>query len=61
MFHGTNEIVKFFTDDRAPARLARSVALRLANRFPPIKRAIQYKLTESASSSSRLPPFLRSR
>jgi ubiquinone biosynthesis UbiH/UbiF/VisC/COQ6 family hydroxylase len=59
MFHGTNEIVKFFTDDRAPAKLARSVALRLANRFPPIKRAIQYKLTESASSSL-LPPLFRS-
>jgi len=55
MFHGTNEIVKFFTDDRAPAKLARSVALRLANRFPPIKRAIQNKLTE-ASGSSLLPP-----
>lgn len=46
MFHGTNEIVKFFTDDRAPAKLARSIALRLANRIPPIKRVIQNKLTE---------------
>lgn len=46
MFHGTNEIVKFFTDDRAPAKLARSVALRLANNIPPIKRVIQSKLTE---------------
>jgi 2-polyprenyl-6-methoxyphenol hydroxylase-like FAD-dependent oxidoreductase len=45
MFHGTNEIVKFFTDDRAPAKLARSFAIRLANRFPPIRRAIQHKLT----------------
>ena len=46
MFHGTNEIVKFFTDDRAPAKLARSIALRLANRIPPIKRVIRNKLTE---------------
>jgi ubiquinone biosynthesis UbiH/UbiF/VisC/COQ6 family hydroxylase len=46
MFHGTNEIVKFFTDDRAPAKLARTIALRLANRIPPIKRVIQNKLTE---------------
>lgn len=61
MFHGTNEIVKFFTDDRAPARLARSVALRLANRFPPIKSAIQHKLTESANSSGLFPPLRRSR
>ena len=36
MFYGTNEIVKFFTDDRVPAKLARKVALRLANRIPPI-------------------------
>lgn len=46
MYHGTNEIVKFFTDDRAPAKLARSIALRIANRMPPIKRVIQNKLTE---------------
>jgi ubiquinone biosynthesis UbiH/UbiF/VisC/COQ6 family hydroxylase len=52
MFHGTNEIVKFFTDDRAPARLARTVALRLANRIPPIRRVIQNKLTETASSAN---------
>ncbi len=52
MFYGTNEIVKFFTDDRAPARLARTVALRLANRFPPIKRAIQSKLTEAVKRGS---------
>lgn len=49
MFHGTNEIVKLFTDDRVPARLARKVALRLANRIPPIKRVIQHKLTETTS------------
>ena len=49
MYHGTNEIVKFFTDDRAPAKLARKAALRLANRIPPIKRVIQNKLTETAS------------
>jgi len=50
MFHGTNEIVKFFTDDRAPIRAARSIALRLANRFPPIKNAIARKLTESSTA-----------
>jgi ubiquinone biosynthesis UbiH/UbiF/VisC/COQ6 family hydroxylase len=52
MFHGTNEIVKFFTDDRTPARLARSIALRLANRLPPIKWAIQKKLTESSRAGT---------
>ncbi len=60
MFHGTNELVKFFTDDRIPARLARQFALRLANRIPPIKRAIQNKLTETSDRSSLLPPLLRS-
>ena len=49
MFHGTNEIVKFFTDDRKPAKLARKFALRLANRIPPIKRVIRKQLTRSAS------------
>ena len=57
MFHGTNEIVKFFTDDRLPAKLTRSFALRLANRVPPIKRAIQNKLTETSNRSGLLPPW----
>ena len=59
MFHGTNEIVKFFTDDRRPAKLARKVALRLANRIPPIKRVIQNKLTETSSRQSLLPHMFR--
>jgi ubiquinone biosynthesis UbiH/UbiF/VisC/COQ6 family hydroxylase len=53
MFHGTNEIVKFFTDDRAPAKLARKIALRLADRLPPIKRLIQDKLTETANGKNQ--------
>ncbi len=59
MFYGTNEIVKFFTDDRVPEKLARKVALRLANRIPPIKRAIQSKLTETTNRNSLLPPLFR--
>ncbi len=47
MYHGTNHLVQFFTDERPPAKLARSIALRLANNFPPIKNAIRNKLTES--------------
>jgi ubiquinone biosynthesis UbiH/UbiF/VisC/COQ6 family hydroxylase len=61
MFHGTNEIVKFFTDDRVPAKLARRVALRLANRIPPIKRAIQNKLTEMTNSTNFLPRIFKPR
>ena len=59
MFHGTNEIVKFFTDDRVPAKLARKVALRLANRIPLVKRVIQNKLTETTNRNSLLPPLFR--
>ena len=61
MFHGTNNIVKFFTDDRKPARLARKVALRLANRIPLIKRVIIDKLTETSSRSGLLPSLFKSR
>ena len=61
MFHGTNEIVKFFTDDRIPAKLARHIALRLADRLPLIKRVIQSKLTEKTNRSGFLPPIFRSR
>jgi len=58
MFHGTNEIVKFFTDDRAPAKVARKITLRLANRIPPIKRAIQSKLTQPGVRAGLLQSFL---
>lgn len=61
MFHGTNEIVKFFTDDRVPAKLARTIALRLINRIPPIKHVIQNKLSETRNRVSLLPPLFRSR
>jgi ubiquinone biosynthesis UbiH/UbiF/VisC/COQ6 family hydroxylase len=57
IYHGTNEIVKFFTDDRPPAKLARKVALRLANNFPPVKHVIRNKLMERGNRSSFLPPF----
>ncbi|MCH9693647.1 MAG: 5-demethoxyubiquinol-8 5-hydroxylase UbiM [Gammaproteobacteria bacterium] len=58
IYHGTNEIVKFFTDDRLPARFARSIALRVANNVPPIKRVIRNKLTERSNRSSILPPVV---
>jgi len=59
MYHGTNEIVKLFTDDRAAAKLARKVAIRFANNFPPIKRAIQKKLTETTNRLGMLSPMFR--
>ena len=46
MYYGTNGIVKLFTDDKLPGRLARKVALGLSRGFPPIKWAIERKLTD---------------
>jgi ubiquinone biosynthesis UbiH/UbiF/VisC/COQ6 family hydroxylase len=59
IYHGTNEIVKMFTDDRVHARVLRKLTLRLANNFPPVKHAIRNKLTESRSRHRILPHFLR--
>jgi ubiquinone biosynthesis UbiH/UbiF/VisC/COQ6 family hydroxylase len=47
IYHGTNKIVKLFTDDRRPSKLLRKLTVRLANNFPPIKYAIRNKLTDS--------------
>ncbi len=45
MYRGTNDVVKLFTDDRRPVKFVRQLALRLVNNFPPVKWAIQKKLT----------------
>jgi 2-polyprenyl-6-methoxyphenol hydroxylase-like FAD-dependent oxidoreductase len=50
IYHGTNEIVKLFTDDRPPAKILRRLTLRLVNNFPPIKHVIQNKITESRNT-----------
>ena len=46
MYYGTNSVVKLFTSEQLPARLARKAALRLSNLLPPVKWAIERKLTE---------------
>ncbi|MCP4980412.1 MAG: hypothetical protein GY935_07945 [Gammaproteobacteria bacterium] len=46
MYYGTNGIVKLFTDDKLPGKLARKMTLGLSRRFPPIKWAIERKLTD---------------
>jgi ubiquinone biosynthesis UbiH/UbiF/VisC/COQ6 family hydroxylase len=46
MYWGTNGIVGLFTDDRPPAKALRSLVLRVANNFPPIKHIIKNSLTE---------------
>ena len=53
MYHGTNEIVKFFTDDRPPVKLVRKLVLRFSNNFPPIRRAIRARLTEAGNGFTR--------
>ena len=53
MYHGTNEIVKLFTDDRAPVKLARKLVLRISNNFPPIRRAIRDRLTDAGNGLVR--------
>ncbi|MCP4187973.1 MAG: 5-demethoxyubiquinol-8 5-hydroxylase UbiM [Gammaproteobacteria bacterium] len=46
MYYGTNGVVKLFTDEHLPAKLARKAVLRLSNLLPPIKWAIEKKLTD---------------
>lgn len=45
IYHGTNAIVKLFTNDKPPARLVRDGILHVSNRLPPIKRLITRRLT----------------
>jgi ubiquinone biosynthesis UbiH/UbiF/VisC/COQ6 family hydroxylase len=45
IYLGTNALVRLFTDDRGPARLARSAVLRVASGIGPLKSAIARQLT----------------
>lgn len=57
IYLGTNALVKLYTTETAPARLARTAMLRLGNRIRPAKRLIMNQLTEAddvrRSSSAR--------
>ena len=57
IYHGTNGIVRMFTDDRLPAKVLRNLTLRIANNFPPIKQVIRHKLTESRNRNNILSPL----
>ncbi|GKY87562.1 5-demethoxyubiquinol-8 5-hydroxylase UbiM [Sinisalibacter aestuarii] len=46
LYHGTNAIVRLFTDTSAPAKFLRSAALRLGNVLTPAKKLIEKQLTE---------------
>lgn len=45
MYHGTNAIVKLYTDETPPARLVRHAGLRIGHGFLPIKKLITRQLT----------------
>lgn len=51
IYLGTNAIVRLFTDDRPPARIARSAVLRMASGIGPLKSAIARQLTGRSSPS----------
>jgi ubiquinone biosynthesis UbiH/UbiF/VisC/COQ6 family hydroxylase len=46
LYHGTNAIVRLYTDTSGPAKMLRSAALRLGNAITPAKRLIEKQLTE---------------
>lgn len=45
IYHGTNFVVKLFTNETAPAKLARTAVLRISNALSPIKKLISQQLT----------------
>lgn len=45
MYHGTNAMVKLFTTDNKPAKLARTMVLRVSNNLTPLKALITKQLT----------------
>lgn len=47
IYHGTNSIVKLFTDERRPAKLMRQAVLRISNHLPPLKWAVTHQLTQT--------------
>lgn len=45
IYHGTNALLKLFTNETAPAKLLRGLVLRASNNFPPLKKLITKQLT----------------
>ena len=60
LYHGTNALVRLFTDDSVPSRVIRSGVIRASSMLPPVKWMIQNKLgemNERPSFLSKLPPL----
>ncbi len=55
IYEGTNAIVRLFTDDALPARLARHAVLRIAHALPPLRQVITRQLTGGAFSRTESP------
>ena len=45
LYHGTNALVKLFTDNSVPGKFLRGAALRLGSALPPVKARILRQLT----------------
>ena len=45
IYHGTNMLLKLFTNETAPAKILRGLVLRASNNFPPLKNLITKQLT----------------
>lgn len=45
LYHGTNAMVRLFTNETAPAKLLRGAVLRVSNNLPPLKKLITRQLT----------------
>ena len=45
IYHGTNFVVKLFTTETPPAKLARTAVLRISNALSPIRKLISQQLT----------------
>ncbi|MCP5036231.1 MAG: 5-demethoxyubiquinol-8 5-hydroxylase UbiM [Rhodobacteraceae bacterium] len=49
LYHGTNALVRLYTDNSLPGRVLRDAALRLGSLLPPVKSRIQRQLTHIES------------
>lgn len=45
IYHGTNMLLKLFTNETAPAKILRGLVLRASNNLPPLKKLITKQLT----------------
>ena len=49
LYAGTNALVRFFTDDRAPVLALRRAVIDVARHLPPVRAAITRRLVDAAA------------